>query len=741
MKPRPIAIWALPLAVLVAAMVLAATDAGGLATRIHNIQYDSYQYLHPRPYQDTLARANLAVRTLDADSASLAKFGPWPWSSAVLARLTNELKDAGAAIVVFDMPLATPDPASPERLAAGLPAGPTHDAARAALASLPKPDDSLIAAMATIRSVTGFTLGSEAGASPPALKSTPIIDGDARALNAVAKFDDAIAALPDIEKASAGIGALNLPADTDGNVRAVPLILKLGDKIVPSIDAEVMRLATTQAAITLQSRGGPVPVLDSGPRFVTALSGLLKVPLRANGSVRIHFSGNNAARHISAAALDDGTIDKARLKNAIVYIAGPGDIVQTSTGPRNAAAVHAEAMEAMLLGAVLKPANAMPAELVLMIIAGLGLIAILVRAGALWAGLFTLVVIVAVQSFTWAMFTSTQLLLDSSNASLALALTFFAGLSARSIEIVRRRSQLRGAFSNALAPEILDRIAHKPQLLNLDGETRNVSYLTCGIRRYSALAQSFSEDPVGFTKLLRAALTPMVREVLNQGGTIDTYNGEGFSAFWNAPLDDPEHAIHACEAANKMTIALAQVNEQLSRERRLDGTAFEPIEIGIAISTGPAICGGFGGQGRTGYSVTGECCLVAKKVRDLSAQYGPAVVVSDDTRKAAERGFAFLEVDFIACMPGNGPIKLHAMLGNPLMRASPKFRALATFHEHIFQSIQTRQWAKARELIEQCRKLSGASQKMYDLHLARVAYFEANPPGDDWDGAFRPILQ
>ena len=86
-------------------------------------------------------------------------------------------------------------------------------------------------------------------------------------------------------------------------------------------------------------------------------------------------------------------------------------------------------------------------------------------------------------------------------------------------------------------------------------------------------------------------------------------------------------------------------------------------------------------------------------------------------------------------------MKLYAMLGNPLVRASPKFRALATFHDHIFQSLRTQQWEKTRDLIEQCRKLSGASQRMYDLQLARVAWFEAHPPGPDWDGAFRRIVK
>jgi adenylate cyclase len=75
------------------------------------------------------------------------------------------------------------------------------------------------------------------------------------------------------------------------------------------------------------------------------------------------------------------------------------------------------------------------------------------------------------------------------------------------------------------------------------------------------------------------------------------------------------------------------------------------------------------------------------------------------------------------------------------MRASPKFRALTTFHNHIFQSFRTQQWPKTRELIAQCRRLSGASQKLYDLQLDRIARYEATPPGADWDGAFRPMLK
>src|ERR1700744_2049411 len=189
-----------------------------------------------------------------------------------------------------------------------------------------------------------------------------------------------------------------------------------------------------------------------------------------------------------------------------------------------------------------------------------------------------------------------------------------------------------------------------------------------------------------------------------------------------------------------MMESIAHVTEILTHERRTGGAALTPVEIGIGVSTGPAIAGGFRTHGRTTYSAVGECAVLAGRIQALSGTYGPAVIVSEDTRKTAERGFAFLEVDYVALGEGT-PTKLYAMLGNPVMRASPKFRALATFHDHIFQSLRSQQWEKARELIDQCRKLSGASQKLYDLQLSRIARYEADPPGPDWDGAFRPVLK
>ena len=137
-------------------------------------------------------------------------------------------------------------------------------------------------------------------------------------------------------------------------------------------------------------------------------------------------------------------------------------------------------------------------------------------------------------------------------------------------------------------------------------------------------------------------------QILRHGGVIDRLTTDGFTAYWNAPLDDAEHAAHACEAANGMMAVLARVNEDLTARYRLGGPDLPPVEIGIGIATGPVIAGGFGGHGRLRYSVNGDAVRLAALLQALSRNYGPAVIVAEETQQRAAHGFAFLEVDYVA---------------------------------------------------------------------------------------------
>jgi adenylate cyclase len=380
------------------------------------------------------------------------------------------------------------------------------------------------------------------------------------------------------------------------------------------------------------------------------------------------------------------------------------------------------------------------AEMAFLLLMGGAAIALVLRTGILRAILFVLCTLIV--AFYLGLLGALQgNALDVTATGAMLFLVLATAATAHLIQIRVLKRELRLVFADSLPPAAIDQLARDPSLLSLDGETRNITYLACGVRGLADLSAIFREDPKGFTRLLEQVLTPLMGQVLRHGGVIDRLTADGFTAYWNAPLDDPAHAAHACEAANGMITALARVNDDLTARYRPGGPEIPLVEIGIGVATGPSIAGGFGGHGRLSYTVTGDAPRLAVLLQALSRNYGPSIIVAQQTQATAGLGFAFLEVDYFAQGQDDPPIHLYAMLDHRAARTSPKVRALATFHEHIFQCLRNQQWDKARALVEQCARLSGASQTLYDLYRTRIRYFETHPPGPGWDGAFRPVLK
>jgi adenylate cyclase len=366
--------------------------------------------------------------------------------------------------------------------------------------------------------------------------------------------------------------------------------------------------------------------------------------------------------------------------------------------------------------------------------AGAALTLLLARGRLLWAAVFTVMAIAVMQGASWITYASGRQLFDTANASAALLLAAGAGYCAFAIAGRREVAIEPLTFSTGEGGEREGETSSVPR------ESRAMTTLACGLRGVSQLAESYAGDAADFARLLNSVMAPLVDDAVRHGAVIGHFDGTSFSAHWTAPLEGTGHAQEACEAAGRMILSLAGANEMLAHALRRDGRAFEMAEIGIGLATGPASIVPLRSRARAGTCVIGANAEMAERIRHLSWRYGPAIIASETTRDISESTYAFLEVDFLAPQPGDTPIRVYALLGNAVMRASPKFRAVAAFHEHIFRAVHDRQWEKARSLIEQCRRLSGASQKIYDLHLARIAWFEANPPDADWDGAFRVRL-
>jgi adenylate cyclase len=709
---RPISLWLAPALVLALGACLILFDPAGLASALGNREFDLYQSHAAR----TVTQKGPAVRVLELPSLD----------EDSLIQATRTLSAAGVRVVVFTAPVEMGP--SPQTLAARLPPG--SDAARAALSKLPEPSHDLAQAIAETRAVVPVVLGKEG--RQPLIKARFVYRGTTNPFAAAPRMNAAAAAPALLEANAAGSAAVNLTPDPDGLVRRLPVVFRSGDSLVPGMAAEAQRVAAGASDITVTSNERDPLSFFSGAGIGTLEVAGGPVPTDSDGGIRLYYAANMSERMLNPNALD-----AVPLKDAVVLVGAQGQVVKTPLGPASAAQVIAEGVENLLSRQVLaRPSWAKPVEALILVIVGLVMIGLL-GLGLAWAGAAALAGTLLLGSGSWYFFLSHHFLLDAATPSVVLLATFVTALAAWLFELRMVYAALRMAFADSLPRASVEKLARRPSLLKLEGDTRTVTYLVCGVRGLPGLAAAHRDDPAGFTRLTEKVLTPLIDQALAHGGTIDRLTADGFAAFWNAPLDDGEHALHACEAGSGMTMVSGRVTEELMQQN----PGAQAVEIGVGIATGPVIAGGFGASGRMGYSVHGDAVTLAQTMQALSHHYGPALIVSEETKRGAERSFAFLEIDTIAAGRNTPPVTLYAVMGNPVTKASPKFRALTVFHDHIFQAIRKQNWTMARDLIAQCRRLSGVSQQLYDLHLARIAYYEKHPPGPDWDGAFRPILE
>src|SRR6202022_191453 len=154
-----------------------------------------------------------------------------------------------------------------------------------------------------------------------------------------------------------------------------------------------------------------------------------------------------------------------------------------------------------------------------------------------------------------------------------------------------QRRQIRSAFGQYLSPALVAQLAQSPEKLVLGGEERELTVMFSDVRGFTTISESYKHDPQGLTALMNRFLTPLTNAILARKGYIDKYMGDAIMAFWNAPLDDKDHQLNACEAAIDMLERIEELNEQREKEAQEGGHAFIPINVGVGLNTGTCTVG------------------------------------------------------------------------------------------------------------------------------------------------------
>lgn len=306
--------------------------------------------------------------------------------------------------------------------------------------------------------------------------------------------------------------------------------------------------------------------------------------------------------------------------------------------------IHAQMLESAIAGSIISQPNyGLAIEFFAAMISGILVIIFapkfgpvtLVGVGALFASVLI--------GFSWYYYSHYRLLIDATYPMASTTAIYLTLVFASFVREQQQRKQIRGIFAQYMSPVLVEQMAQSPEKVVLGGEEREMTIMFSDVRGFTTISESYKHDPQGLIALMNRFLTPLTDVIIEGKGYVDKYMGDAIMAFWNAPLDDKQHEINACEAAVGMLEKLDEVNKEREQEAADGGHVYIPLNVGIGLNTGIGVVGNMGSDLKKNYSVLGDSVNLASRLEGQTKDYGFPIIVGSKTALAAKDKFAVLE--------------------------------------------------------------------------------------------------
>lgn len=286
----------------------------------------------------------------------------------------------------------------------------------------------------------------------------------------------------------------------------------------------------------------------------------------------------------------------------------------------------------------------------------------------------------------------------------------------------RQKRFIKNAFRYYLSPDVIERVLANPSLLRLGGEKRVISSFFSDVAGFTSISEGLS--PEGLVNLLNDYLSEMTDIILSTGGTLDKYEGDAIIAFWNAPLDQPDHAMRACRSALECQKRLAELRPVFRKDYGHE------LSVRIGVNSGPAVVGNMGSHSRFDYTAMGDTINLASRLEGACKQYGIPILVGESTYLMAKDVILAREVDLIRVVGKSKPERVYQVLGEKSQTTPEMLKKVENFHLAL-DFYRRKNWAEALDLFGKDKE-----DKLSSVYISRIQSFRQNPPPDDWDGIY-----
>jgi len=456
-----------------------------------------------------------------------------------------------------------------------------------------------------------------------------------------------------LEDVAFGVGVAVAPNDVDGKVRQVPVSINVNDKIYPSFALEMVRNLTGEQSyqVFVNELGIEAFRIPPYDKIVTDQNGRLYVDYKYE---------------FDSYELGKDTLPDLSGKAVIMGVSAEGIVPQVNTpyGAKLPHEIQATILQTMLDGTVIsRPSLVLLAEIISSLVLGLLLVLIVYRSPLVVQ--IPLVASLTLGSYALSVYSydSYKVLIDASFPLLSLWVIFTQASFNNFYRQFRLRQQISKQFSTYLSPKLVKQLQKNPEMLQLGGETKQMTYLFCDIRGFTPISEQYKTDPQGLTKLINRFLTPMTDIIIKKDGMIDKYMGDCIMAVWNAPLDIENQEHKAVYSALYMLNDLKDLNKELTEEGLL------PINIGIGINTGEAVVGNMGSDQRFDYSVLGDPVNLGARLEGQSKSYGVELVVSENTKQGIDDAhLTWILLDKLIVKGKKEPVNIYTVFDIPVYK-------------------------------------------------------------------------